>query len=84
MRRLKKIIRRPYNGEPPQFFLNELEKYGLGTVRSLDEYWKFSKIDWNLKMGNHSAEFCNNFDAWVALCPALPTDNRLPEFMNPV
>jgi len=81
MKRLKKVLRRP-TADPPEDFLKEMDKYGVGHLRTLDEYWKFSKIDWNLKIGNHSAEFCNNYDAWVALCPMLPTDNRMPDLMN--
>lgn len=45
-------VRRILDGKLPEY------EYGMGTERTLDEYWKFARIKWDEKTFRSEATFC--------------------------
>ena len=54
------LLKRRTRDQVPKHLLKDLDKYNLGTTRTLEEYYNFSKLDKNHKKSNK--EWCSKYN----------------------
>jgi UDP-GlcNAc:polypeptide alpha-N-acetylglucosaminyltransferase len=80
MNKVKKLLKLDENVHVPEYIKMNIEKYGLGTIRSLEEYYRFAGISVKDKTSSH--DYCSTeYPDYKYDDDNVVVDSKKPSFM---